>query len=222
MIVGGNDNEEDVSDAGNKLGSTTQPTADDDDCKESILRFSFLVLPWSTWCVWINTASVEFRSPQISRYQQKSHESQNSDMLQVNSHWGPTSWKSMPLLSSGPKLLWIWTRTIPLVPKSQSSLFHYFAINLAIRSRTFDRSYSEIQSSTWWSVFRYGVNQLYWIKWRWQWSDIKKVQRLFCGRARGNVDDVDLGVILVVCCIRSNKFQQAPKKYQKEPTNTTN
>ena len=40
-VVGGNDNEEDVSDAGNKVGSTTQPTADDDDCKQSILRFRF-------------------------------------------------------------------------------------------------------------------------------------------------------------------------------------
>ena len=39
-VVGGNDNEEDVSDAGNKVGSTTQPTADDDDCKQSILRFA--------------------------------------------------------------------------------------------------------------------------------------------------------------------------------------
>ena len=39
-VVGGMDNEEDVSDAGNKLGSTTQPTADDDDCKQSILRFA--------------------------------------------------------------------------------------------------------------------------------------------------------------------------------------
>ena len=40
-VVGGMDNEEDVSDAGNKVGSTTQPTADDDDCKQSILRFRF-------------------------------------------------------------------------------------------------------------------------------------------------------------------------------------
>ena len=38
-VVGSTDNEEDVSDAGNKVGSTTQPTADDDDCKESLLRF---------------------------------------------------------------------------------------------------------------------------------------------------------------------------------------
>ena len=41
VVVGGNEDEEDVSDAGNKVGSTTQPTANADDCKQSILRFRF-------------------------------------------------------------------------------------------------------------------------------------------------------------------------------------
>ena len=39
-VVGGDAfNDEDVSDAGNKVGSPTQPSTNDDDCKQSLLRF---------------------------------------------------------------------------------------------------------------------------------------------------------------------------------------
>ena len=53
-VDGGDDNEEDISDAGSKLGSTTQPTADDDDCKESLLRFIlvlFYVVTFNMICL---------------------------------------------------------------------------------------------------------------------------------------------------------------------------